>query len=105
MLHLNPKVQQYDGFTPGRRVFGRTPKMPIEAACNPNFRDFADRKDPPSTKTHQAFAMLWGIRNASLEIDFQGKSNLSLHRRVLNMGKRRILFYDELYITIAIMAK
>ena len=29
MMHLNSKVRQYDGFTPGRRVFGGTPKLRI----------------------------------------------------------------------------
>ena len=37
-LHLNSQVQQYDGFTPGQRLFGRTPKLPIGAAGSPNFR-------------------------------------------------------------------
>ena len=29
MEHLNPKVQRYGGFTPGKRVSGRAPKLQI----------------------------------------------------------------------------
>ena len=35
MMRLISQVQQYEGFTPGRSVFGRTPKLPIGAICNP----------------------------------------------------------------------
>ena len=45
-LHLNSQVQQYDGFTPGHRVFGRTPKLPIGAAGNPNFRILRSQLPP-----------------------------------------------------------
>ena len=41
-LHLNSQAHQYDGFTPGKRVFGRTPKLPIGAVGNPDFTDFAN---------------------------------------------------------------
>ena len=36
-LHFRPQVQQYGGFTPMHRVFGRAPRLPIGAACSPNF--------------------------------------------------------------------
>ena len=49
MLHLDSKVHRYDGFTPGQRVFGRAPKMPIGTVGNPNFSDFTNRNDCPST--------------------------------------------------------
>ena len=49
-LHLNSQVQQYDGFTPGQRVFGRTPKLPIGTAGNPNFSDFMKPVTAPTTK-------------------------------------------------------
>ena len=38
-LRLNSQAQQYGGFTPGQRVTGRTPKLPIGAVGNPNFAD------------------------------------------------------------------
>ena len=37
MLHLDPQSLQYDGFTPGERVSGRTPRVPIGAAGKPIF--------------------------------------------------------------------
>ena len=39
MWRLNPQVMQYGGFTPGQRVFGGAPKMPIVAVGNPNCSD------------------------------------------------------------------
>ena len=50
-LHLNSQVQQYDGFTPGQRVFGRAPKLPIGTVGNPNFSDFMKPVTPPTAKT------------------------------------------------------
>ena len=49
-MHLNSQVQQYGGFTPGGRVFGRTPKLPIEAAGNPFFEDFMNPAAAPAKK-------------------------------------------------------
>ena len=49
-LHLNSQVQQYGGFTPGQRAFGRAPKLPIGTAGNPNFSDFMKPVTSPTTK-------------------------------------------------------
>ena len=48
MQHLNAQLQQYDGFAPGRRVFGRTPKMPIGAVGRPIFLRFYEPQGFPS---------------------------------------------------------
>ena len=78
-------MQQYDGFTPGERVFGRTPKMHIGAADSPIFCDFTNPNDSPVTKTHQLLAKLREIRKASLRIDYRGKVNGALNQRVRDM--------------------
>ena len=51
MMHLNSQVRQYGGFTPGQRVFGRTPKLPIGTIDNPFFWDFTNPADAPTTET------------------------------------------------------
>ena len=38
MMHLGYQVQHFDGFAPGKLVFGLTPEMPIGAVDNPHFR-------------------------------------------------------------------
>ena len=58
ILHLNSEVRQYDGFTTGRSVFGRTPKLPTGPADIPNFRDFTDPDGSPVTQTHDALVKL-----------------------------------------------
>ena len=53
-LQLNPQVQQYDGFAPGHRVSGRTPKMPIGTVGNPLYIGFANSGNSPVTHTNAA---------------------------------------------------
>ena len=50
-LQLNSQGQQYGGFTPGHRVFGRTQKLPIGTAGNPNFTDFVNPTAAPAAKS------------------------------------------------------
>ena len=69
MLRLSSKVPKYDGFTPGRRVFGRSPKLPIGAAGGPHFRDFTTLSDSPLTQTRVALVQFREIQKASLEQD------------------------------------
>ena len=59
MLHLNSQVRQYDGFTPRRRVFGTTPKIPIGSVGSRNFNDFVLRKNPPCDAIGRIFKMLF----------------------------------------------
>ena len=84
-LHLNSQVQQYDGFTPGQRVFGRKPKLPIGAAGNPNFTDFANPIVAQAAKSLSLVNTIPQIRKASLEADFNGEMQLCLERRVRNI--------------------
>ena len=84
-LHLNSQVQQYDGFTPGQRVFGRTPKLPIGAADNPNFTDFANPTTAPTAESLNLINTIFQIRKASSEADFNGKMQLCLERRIRNI--------------------
>ena len=70
LRRLNVQVQQYDGFTPGRRVFGRAPKLPVGAVGSPHFSYFTNLNDSTVTETNGAMAKLREIQNASLEIVF-----------------------------------
>ena len=70
MMHLNSQVQQYDGFTPGQRVFDRTPKLPIGAIGNPFCEDFTNPVDAPTAKTQNLTSAIYEIRQASLKADF-----------------------------------
>ena len=80
-MRLNSQVRQFGGFAPGRRVFGRTPKMPIGAAGNPHFDDFMNQKEAPAAKTHHLLGAIQKIRHASLNGDFVNKFNLSFRKR------------------------
>ena len=67
---------KYDGFTPTKRVSGKTMKLPIGATGGPHFRDFANRNDPHWRKTR------WDIESVGntkilLDIDSRGEFNLS----------------------------
>ena len=75
-LRLNSQVQQYDGFTPGKRVFGGAPKLPIGTLGNPNFNDCVNPKTAPTAKSMSLLRTIFQIRRASLEADFSGKINV-----------------------------
>ena len=66
----------------GRRVFGRTPKLPIGTAGNPFFEDFMIPAEAPAAKPHSLLAALYKIRQSSLTADFQSKVNTTPIRRV-----------------------
>ena len=63
---MNSQVPQYDGFTPGQRDFGRSPKLQIGAADGPHFRDFTNLNVSFLTQTHGAIAKFREIRKTSL---------------------------------------
>ena len=81
MVRLNSHVHRSVAPTPGRRVFGRTPKMPIGAVSNPNFADFTKPKEAGTTKTHHLLVVIRQIRQASLAADFNGELKLRSNRR------------------------
>ena len=72
MAHLDSKVQQYHGFTPGRRFFGRDPKFPIAPVGIPNVKDFTHPNPLTVTKGRGVSAELREMHKASLESDPQG---------------------------------
>ena len=84
MMHMYSQVQHYDGFTPGQRVFGRTPKLPIGTIDNPFFEDFMNPVDAPAAKTQNLISTIYEIRQASPKADFRNKTNTTLIRRVRN---------------------
>ena len=92
MIHLDSKVQQYGRFTPGQRVFCRTPKLSIGAIGNPFSGDFMNPVEEPTAKTQNLISTIYEVRQASSKPDFQNKLDTSLIRRVGNAKKRRILF-------------
>ena len=81
-MRLNSKVRRFGGFTPGRKVFGWTPEMPIGAVGSPHFEDFMSPVEAPNTKTHHLIRGIQQIRHASLIADFSGKLNLALRKRI-----------------------
>ena len=91
-MRLNPQVQQYDGFTPARRVSGRTPKLPIGAVGSPDLCDFANPNDSTETQTRAALVKLGEIQRSSLESDSVGKLNFPLIRSLRGGANRRIIF-------------
>ena len=93
-MRLNSKVRQYVGLTPGRRVFGRTPKLPIGEAGSPFFRDSMSPAEAPSAKTHNLLPAIYKIRQSLISADFQSQVNATLVRRV-RKAKRRIFVSVE----------
>ena len=78
MTHLDSQVQQFGGFTPGKRVFGLDPEIPIGTAGSPHFSDFMNPKAPRKTKTHRLVGGIRQIRQASAVADFDGKTKFAL---------------------------
>ena len=62
---------------PGRRVFGRAPKLPIGAVGNTHFENFIYRNCAPVMQ-HDVLVELRDIQKAALQSEFQGKFNLSV---------------------------
>ena len=98
-LRVNSQVPKYDGFTPRRRVFGRTPKMPLGAAGNPIFCDFTNQDRPPSDTDASCACEADGIekslfrnRRPAKFVKSTGSGN----------GEAKTSFYGELYISITI---
>ena len=91
MMRLNSQVRQFGGFAPGRRVSGRTPKMPIWDIGNPFFEDFTNPPEAPATKVHGLLSVIRKIRQASLNAYFSNKLSTVLTRRVRNKS-------DELFL-------
>ena len=81
MIHLNAQVRQFGGFAPGRRVLGRTPKIPIGELESPHFVDFMNPKEAQAAKTHHLLGIIHLIRQESPTADFNGKLNLRLNIR------------------------
>ena len=91
-MRLNSQVQQYGGFTPWERVFGRAPKLPIGAVGNPFFEDFMNSSDAPTTKTHNLISALFKIRQEPISADFQSKVDTALFRMVRNAKAEECFF-------------
>ena len=83
MMRLNSQVQPYGGFTPGRRVFGRTPQLPIGPICNPFLGYFMNLAGAPTAKRRNLISAIYEIRHASLTAHFQNKLNTTLIRRAM----------------------
>ena len=81
-MRINSQVRQFGGFAPGKRVFGRTPKMPIWDIGNPFFEDFTNPVEAPATTAHGLLSVMRKIRQASLNADFSNKLSTALTRMV-----------------------
>ena len=89
MMRLNSQVRQFYGFAHGERVFGRPPKMPIGAVCNPHFLDFTSPIASPTAKSHHLLGASHQIRQPSLTAGSSGKLNSASRKRIREskMGK------------------
>ena len=96
MSQLNPQAQQYECFTPGRRVVGRTPKIPIGAAGNPFRNAFTGRPTPQVTQTIPSACETDGIQKSSLRSGFNGKFKITSHRQVQDLEGAQF-FLGRLY--------
>ena len=67
MMRLNSQVNQYDGSTPGKGVFGRSPKLPIRTADNAHFRDFANRSGSAVKNTRRVREIEKNPKSVALE--------------------------------------
>ena len=81
-MRLNSQVPQFGARTPGKRVFGLSPKMPIGAVGSPHFPDSANPKGAQSTKTHHLLWLIRQIRQASLTAVLNMQLNLCVNRRL-----------------------
>ena len=72
MLQLNPQVQQYAGFTPGKRVVGRAPETPIGTAGDLFRNDVMNPETPTVPQTHQVIAKLMGFKKPLCEVALTG---------------------------------
>ena len=79
---LNSRAQEYGCFTQGRRVFGRTPKLPIKAAGGRFFDDFMISAAAPAAGARNLNSALFKIRQALLNADTQSKMGKALITRV-----------------------
>ena len=68
---LSPHVEQYGGFTPAKRAFERTTKLPNGALANPHFSDLMNQNESPVKQTSDANVKLRAIHNASIGSDSQ----------------------------------
>ena len=102
-MPLNSQVRQYDGFTPGRRVFGRTPEVPIGAVGNPFFEYLMNPAAAPTAKTQNLISTLFKLRQASLNADFQSKMDTTPIRRVRNAktGEYLLGVVGAVFFTVA----
>ena len=72
MIRLDSEARQYGGFAPARRVFGRSPKLPIGYVDNPHFKDFTYRNDPPCNKDAECVIKTDGWGGTASRINYQG---------------------------------
>ena len=89
----NTTVLRRENEFPGERRNNRLVWQVIQFFC-----DFANRNGDPVAKTNKALAKFREIHKASLESDFQGKSNLSLNTSVRDMRGGGFLSRDTVYI-------
>ena len=60
MVDVNSQFRRYGGYTPGRRVVGKAPKLLTGAVCNTHFRNFTNRSEYPVTQTRDVLVKFRG---------------------------------------------
>ena len=71
--------------------------MPIGAVVNSFIENFANRANPPVTKTHQLLAKLREIQKASAQSDFNGEFNLDLNQHVRELKSAQFFKCETAY--------
>ena len=100
MLHLNPQVQQYDGFTPRRRVFGERLKCRLVPSVIRflRFREpegFTGHTDAPSDGETAGGPKSLSRKRYTMEVQRIVKSSDSRNRNRRNLVTAHCLFLSE----------
>ena len=77
---LYSRIRQYGGFTAGRRVFGRAPKLPISTVGNPHLKDAIYHNGSPVIQQKNALSKLKGVQKRRYEAIFKENSILAIKR-------------------------
>ena len=76
----NCQISQIDGATPGHRIFGRAPRLPIPSAESATCLDMLNMNEAPETKTQKVIATIISAREIWLKNDTNAKLRTAMYR-------------------------
>ena len=94
IMRLNSHVHQYDGYTLGRRVFGRSPRLPIGAV---GIRTLEVFRIKWTSVKNDVLVKLREIQNAYLSRDSKGGFNLWLIAMFRNQKTEESFLWGTVY--------